>query len=66
MENFTNGPEMPIGFGMALAKDLNAMNYFSAQSEETQKQMIERAKTISSKNEMESYVRSFTNTEHYF
>lgn len=60
------GQDMPIGFSMALAKDLKAMNYFSSQNETVQKRMIERASAISSKHEMEEYVSSLSGENHFY
>ena len=31
MTNYVNGPEIPMGLGMALAENLNAMEYFGDQ-----------------------------------
>ncbi len=50
--------EIPIGFSMALAKDTKAMNAFSTMSESQRHNVIERAKNIKSKQEMEHYVNT--------
>jgi hypothetical protein len=52
--------EIPIGFSMALAKDTNAMNTFSSMSEGKRNEVIETAKNIKSKQEMEQFVSKFT------
>lgn len=54
--------EIPIGFSMALARDTNAMNAFSAMPKEQRKQVIETSRTIQTKREMEQFVNSFTST----
>lgn len=57
--------EMPIGFSMTLAKDLEAMNYFTSQSSEIQQQMIAKASSIETKQDMEAYVNSLSK-EHFY
>ncbi|MDD5937041.1 MAG: hypothetical protein PUC65_16000 [Clostridiales bacterium] len=52
--------EIPIGFSMALAKDTNAMNSFSAMPESQRKQVIEASRTIQTKQDMERFVNSIT------
>jgi len=59
-KNMVNGPDVPMGLGMALAMNLPAMNYFSGLSHESQQQIIERTHNIQSKEEMQSFVESFT------
>lgn len=54
--NLLGDDELPIGFGMALAKDTNAMNAFSAMTKAEQEKIIMNAKQMNSKNQMESYV----------
>lgn len=51
---FGNG--IPMGFGMALAQNTTALNYFSNLSEEERLKIIEGAKNVQSKQEMRSYV----------
>ncbi len=50
--------ELPLGLGMALAKNVEAMNRFSAMSKQQQQQIIEHTKVINSKQEMQQYVNS--------
>ena len=57
MANFVNGAGMPMGLGMALAEDLDAMNYFSSLSPEQQHRVMEHTHDIHSKEEMQAYVR---------
>ena len=58
MENFANGTDIPMGLGMALAQDIEAMNYFSRLPHERQRQIIAHTHGIDSKEEMQAYVRS--------
>lgn len=59
MKNYADGPDMPLGLGMALAKNISAMNYFSSLSESEQNKIIEHTHQIHSKAEMQQYVDSF-------
>ena len=52
MTNYVNGPEIPMGLGMALAENLNAMEYFASLSPAQQQAVIERTHQIRSKQEM--------------
>ncbi len=54
--NFVGSDEIPMGLGMALAKDLNAMNYFSSLDAASQRQIIEHTHSIRSKEEMQDFV----------
>lgn len=54
--NYTNGPEMPQGLGMALAQNIDAMNYFSSLPSEKQHRIIDATHSIQSKKEMEIFV----------
>ncbi len=54
--NFVNGKDIPLGFGMALAQNSEAMNRFSAMSEEQRRQLIEGTHSVRSKKEMQAYV----------
>lgn len=58
MQNYANGPEIPMGFGMALAENMPAMEYFSSLSHEKQQAVIAHTHQIRSKREMQAYVRS--------
>lgn len=51
-----NDKEIPIGLGMALAQNLDAMNYFSHLNETDQDQIIKECEQIQSKKEMQSLV----------
>jgi len=58
VSNFVDGPEMPLGLGMALAQNLAAMNRFATLSPAEQKAVIARTHSIGSKEEMQAYVQS--------
>lgn len=50
--------ELPMGLGMALMQNTEAMNRFSAMAKEQQQQVIEHTKVIRSKQEMKQFVDS--------
>lgn len=50
--------ELPIGFTMELAQHSDVLNRFSGLSEEERNKIIDRAKTIESRDEMRNYVES--------
>lgn len=54
--NYANGYGIPMGLGMALAKDINAMNYFSSLDREHQQEVINHTHEIRSKREMQQFV----------
>lgn len=54
--NFVNGKDIPLGFGMALAQNSEAMTRFSAMTEEQRRQLIEGTHSVRSKKEMKAYV----------
>ncbi|MGI5985307.1 MAG: hypothetical protein GXY01_01105 [Clostridiales bacterium] len=60
MNIFSQPTEMPMGLGMALMKNPNAMNSFSAMTNEQKRAVIERTHSINSKEEMEAYVRTLS------
>ncbi|NLT40554.1 MAG: hypothetical protein GXX89_08850 [Clostridiales bacterium] len=47
---------IPLGFGMALAQNEKALEYFSRLDPEQKKRVIDGTHTIGSKKEMRSYV----------
>lgn len=55
-QNLANDPEMPMGLGMALSKNLEAMNRFASLPHEKQQAIIEHTHQIGSKKEMEQFV----------
>lgn len=58
--NITNG-DVPLGFGMVLAQNLEAMRHFSSLPRERQNEIISRAKSVNSKQEMRDFVSSLLN-----
>lgn len=58
MKNYANGPEIPLGFGIALAQNLPALNYFAGLSRGEQQAILARIHTIGSKEEMRAFVQS--------
>lgn len=57
-DNFVDGPGVPLGFGMALAQNPNAMDVFSGLSGEQRRKVLDKSRRIRSKAEMRSYVDS--------
>lgn len=57
MKNYANGPDIPMGLGMALAENIQSMQYFAALTEQQQRAVIDRTHQIQSKQEMQEYVR---------
>lgn len=56
-KNYVNGPEIPMGLGMALAQNSEAMDRFSALPEEKKRAVIEHTHQIHSKKEMQLYAQ---------
>lgn len=52
--------ELPLGFGMALAQNEDAMHRFEMLSDSEKRAVIEKAHSVNSKSEMASLVRSLT------
>ena len=48
--------ELPLGFGMALAQNEQAMHAFEAMTEEQKRSVIERTHTVTSRREMQQLV----------
>lgn len=63
MKKNSNNADLPMGLGMALAKNIDAMNKFISMSADEQQQIINNTHNIGSKKEMQSYVNSLFNTE---
>jgi|GEM_PF-313240 len=51
-----NDQEIPVGLGMALAQNLDAMEVFNSMDDGSRQNVIERARHVKSKQEMESMV----------
>ena len=57
-QNFAMGPDIPMGFGMALAQNPDAMDVFSGLTQDQRRRVLEKTGRIRSKEEMRSYVDS--------
>ncbi len=64
-KNYVNSTEIPMGLGMALAKDINAMNYFATLDRNAQQSIIEQTHSIRSKEEMQSFVSNLGKRDSY-
>lgn len=51
-----NSKELPLGFGMALAQNEQAMMLFESMTEQEKLNTIKKAKSVSSKSEMHRLV----------
>lgn len=58
MKNYVNGGDMPLGLGMALAQNSQAMEYFAGLSKEEQQKIIRNTSKIHSKEQMQLYASS--------
>lgn len=54
--------ELPLGFGIALAKNNSAMEYFSTLTPAHRREVIAHTHTIRSKEEMERFVAELDKT----
>jgi len=61
-----NGSDIPLGLGMALAKNINAMNYFSSLTNDKKQEIIDHTHQIQSKAEMREYVDSLSNETNFY
>ena len=59
MDSMTH-PELPIGFGFALAQNPEAMQVFTRLPEASQAKIVQRARAVSSKQEIQTLVDSLT------
>ncbi len=50
--------KVPIGFGMALARNFNALNTYSAMTDEQKKAVLDRARNANSEKEMYEIVNN--------
>lgn len=60
MENYVDGKGIPMGLGMALAQNIDAMNYFSSLDRDGQQKVINHTHEIQSKHEMQQFVSHLT------
>lgn len=58
--------DLPMGFGMALAQNIRAMEVFSALPPEEQRRVVNGTHAIRSKQEMAAYVESLTRNQAMF
>lgn len=54
--------QVPLGFGMALARNFNAMNAYSAMTDDQKRAVLERARNARSEKEMSGIVDSLART----
>ena len=67
IKNLVNGPEIPMGFGMALAQNARALEAFPRLSDLEQQQIIDGTHEIESKQQMKNYVQQLADgTLHTF
>jgi transketolase len=64
-KNFTNGQGVPMGLGMALAQNIDAMTYFSSLGDREKEQVINQTHTIQSKDEMRQFVSSMVSKDSF-
>ncbi len=50
--------KIPMGFGMALARNFNAMNVYSAMSDAEKETVLESARNVRSEQEMQQLINS--------
>ena len=69
MKKYTQGAELPVGFGLAL-EEYQAMDYFFSLPGQEQQHVLDHAKSIQSREEMMTYVQSIIppskNKDHFF
>ena len=66
MQNDSNSllnSDIPMGLGMALAKNMEAMQVFSAMDPARQQAIIDQTHTIGSKKEMQAFVSGIARGE---
>ena len=63
MKNYANGPEIPMGLGMALAQNTPAMNHFSALPDDQKQRIIEHTHQIQSKEQMQQFVQKLADNQ---
>ena len=55
---FTDSPEVPIGLGIALCKNPEAMHKYTSLSEQQKCDVISRSHGVGSREEMDAFVES--------
>ena len=58
MKNDLTHGNIPLGFGMALAQNTEALRKFALLSEEQRNSLIEGVHNVNSRQEMQSYVKN--------
>lgn len=56
------GIDLPLGFGMALAQNTNAMEHFAKLPYEQKKAIVNHTHNITSKSEMQAFVRDLNDS----
>ena len=56
MTDFRLGADIPLGFGIALTKNIKAMEKFSQLTDKQKREIIEGSRGVTSKSEMQQYV----------
>ncbi|NLB35819.1 MAG: hypothetical protein GX824_00685 [Clostridiales bacterium] len=59
-DNLLNESGVPLGFGMALAQNTQAMEHFTRLPKEKRKAIVDQTKGINSKGEMQAFVDNMT------
>lgn len=57
MNGFTGSNDLPLGLGMAMARNMSAMEQFSMMSDSQRELIVKGAGDIRSKKDMQSYVQ---------
>lgn len=63
MPNYVNESNIPLGLGMALAQNVNALNYYASLSKSQQNAIINHTHQINSKKEMQAYVDNLMHSD---
>ena len=63
MNSLPEGPDVPLGLGLTLAQNAQALSRFAALSADQKQQMIDHTHQIDSKKEMQAYVEQFVRGE---
>ncbi|MGN0968070.1 MAG: hypothetical protein ACI4O3_02260 [Oscillospiraceae bacterium] len=66
MNGFNPLQDLPMGFGMALAQNVRAMEVFSSLSPDEQRRVVDGTHAIQSKQEMAAYVENLTQNHGMF
>ncbi|MEG2368146.1 MAG: hypothetical protein RSB53_08535, partial [Oscillospiraceae bacterium] len=61
MGNYPGDDAIPLGFGMALAHNAKALDSFAALSHDKRRGIVEAARKVRTKDEMQSFVNKLAN-----